>query len=825
MLGEKREYLTIKILHNDMTVMVPCENAGVAGLRRVIDEETVKKVLAVLQDDVSEMPKNWNRRFKHNRDKIKTGDIYELAEVVRNLAIREAEKGLSTGEKQMFTRAKKILASELMYALEMDEEEAEEHLDDLLAESADGKVAVAAVPTDQGAEAHAAIAPGGRARLVRRRTIVAQRLERLAQRPKAFVVLGGRPMLDVERRRAARRRRRRADRRRAAGGRATRRRARSACPAAPTRSHSVRAALAAARRRRAGGRPRRGAPAGDARALRAHAGCRCRGRRGRRDRRRAGDRHDQGGRRRGGVVSRTLDRAALWAVQTPQVFRADALRRALDVPDDGARGRDRRRVARRARGRHRARRRVPAREPQGHDAARPARRRAAPRASADADRLPRASAPGRRRAPTAERYFTAANAERYREAAAERGIAELGVAEHVYRFAQSLDVWQHPFWRDQAQRRHRRLLRVRARGDRPAAGHRGRLRPRPRGPHGDAARRPRLGLRRRLGALPRATHAVDHDGWDVWAVDARTPTRSGGATSRRSARRRAAGMFDILAHPDLVKVWGGERPRPDGDLRRFYELADGGDRRVAARDRGLDRRPAQAGRRALPGPAFLEMCLEAGCPIALSSDAHVPEHLGYGYDQALELLERRRRDASCASSRAASAAWSRSADASRTGIGYDSHRLAAGRPLILGGVDIPHERGLDGHSDADVLTHAIIDALLGAAGLGDIGQHFPDTDDRWRGRRLDRAAARRSWRSSARPASQIRQRRRDGRARAPEARPAPRRRCASASPTRSSVTIARVNVKATTGEGMGFVGRGEGAAALAIADARSVRSR
>src|SRR5207302_1884836 len=108
-LGEKRDYLTIKILHNDMTVMVPCENAGKAGLRRVIDDEAVQKVLAVLRDDVSQMPKKWNRRFKHNRDKIKTGDAYELAEVVRNLAIREADKGLSTGEKQMYTRAKKIL--------------------------------------------------------------------------------------------------------------------------------------------------------------------------------------------------------------------------------------------------------------------------------------------------------------------------------------------------------------------------------------------------------------------------------------------------------------------------------------------------------------------------------------------------------------------------------------------------------------------------------------------------------------------------------------------------------------------------------------------
>jgi CarD family transcriptional regulator len=135
-LGDSREYLTIKILHNDMTVMVPTENAALAGLRRVIDEETVKKVLAVLQDECSEMPKNWNRRFKHNRDKIKTGDIYELA-----------EKGLSTGEKQMYTRAKKILASELMYALEMNEEEVDEHLYVLLAEGnghGTSKVAVAA---------------------------------------------------------------------------------------------------------------------------------------------------------------------------------------------------------------------------------------------------------------------------------------------------------------------------------------------------------------------------------------------------------------------------------------------------------------------------------------------------------------------------------------------------------------------------------------------------------------------------------------------------------------------------------------------------------
>jgi CarD family transcriptional regulator len=142
-LGERREYLTIKILHNDMTVRVPTENAALAGLRRVIDEETVKKVLDVLRDDVSEMPKNWNRRFKHNRDKIKTGDIYELAEVVRNLSLRESEKGLSTGEKQMFTRTKKILASELMYALDKDEDEAESYLDELLEDSANTQMAAA----------------------------------------------------------------------------------------------------------------------------------------------------------------------------------------------------------------------------------------------------------------------------------------------------------------------------------------------------------------------------------------------------------------------------------------------------------------------------------------------------------------------------------------------------------------------------------------------------------------------------------------------------------------------------------------------------------
>ena len=137
-LGEKREYLTIKILHNDMTVNVPSENAEAVGLRKVIGEDMVKVVVKALTGGGTQMPKNWNRRFKHNRDKMKTGDILELAEVVRNLSLRDSEKGLSTGEKQKFVKAKKILASELMYAKDMDEEEAAEWLDGVLVGSSNG---------------------------------------------------------------------------------------------------------------------------------------------------------------------------------------------------------------------------------------------------------------------------------------------------------------------------------------------------------------------------------------------------------------------------------------------------------------------------------------------------------------------------------------------------------------------------------------------------------------------------------------------------------------------------------------------------------------
>ena len=155
-LGEKREYLTIRIEHNNMTVNVPAENCEIVGLRKVIDEEAVKKVLKYLTSGGTEMPKNWNRRFKHNRDKMKTGDIFELAEVVRNLSLRDGEKGLSTGEKQMYVKAKKILASELRFAKNLSEEDAIAWLDDVLVAPERKSTATAAKRTTTAAKKPAA---------------------------------------------------------------------------------------------------------------------------------------------------------------------------------------------------------------------------------------------------------------------------------------------------------------------------------------------------------------------------------------------------------------------------------------------------------------------------------------------------------------------------------------------------------------------------------------------------------------------------------------------------------------------------------------------
>ena len=147
----------------------------------------------------------------------------------------------------------------------------------------------------------------------------------------------------------------------------------------------------------------------------------------------------------------------------------------------------------------------------------------------------------------------------------------------------------------------------------------------------------------------------------------------------------------------------------------------------------------------------------------------------------------------------------------RSGIGIDSHRFAAGRRLVLGGVEIPYELGLDGFSDADVLAHAITDALLGAAGLGDIGQHFPDTDEAWRDADsmdlLRTVVARVHEEGYA--VEHV-----DATVMLERPKLAPHREAIVAS---LANVLGSVNVKATTGEGMGFVGRGEGAAALAVA--------
>ena len=156
----------------------------------------------------------------------------------------------------------------------------------------------------------------------------------------------------------------------------------------------------------------------------------------------------------------------------------------------------------------------------------------------------------------------------------------------------------------------------------------------------------------------------------------------------------------------------------------------------------------------------------------------------------------------------------------RTGIGYDSHRFAAGRRLVLGGVQVPHAQGLDGHSDADVLAHAVIDALLGAAGLGDIGEHFPNTDERFRD--ADSMELLQSALSSVRRAGfQVVNVDCTVVMEAPNLSPhraAIRERLAEA----LGLPPASVNVKASTGEGMGFVGRGEGVGALAVASLEGV---
>jgi 2-C-methyl-D-erythritol 2,4-cyclodiphosphate synthase len=154
-----------------------------------------------------------------------------------------------------------------------------------------------------------------------------------------------------------------------------------------------------------------------------------------------------------------------------------------------------------------------------------------------------------------------------------------------------------------------------------------------------------------------------------------------------------------------------------------------------------------------------------------------------------------------------------------TGIGYDCHRLVAGRRLVLGGVELEHELGLEGHSDADVLTHAIIDALLGACALGDIGEHFPDTDPRYRDadsiallRATVAILAENGFTARHVDATVVMER--------PKLAPA-RDRMRAALAAALDLEVGHVSVKATRGEGMGFIGREEGVAAIAVATVAS----
>jgi histidinol-phosphatase (PHP family) len=233
--------------------------------------------------------------------------------------------------------------------------------------------------------------------------------------------------------------------------------------------------------------------------------------------------------------------------------------------------------------------------------------------------------------------FTPANAERYQEVAAERGVDVLGVSEHVHRFRQALSVWQHPFWRQNAHDdldeychfvRERTSLSLGIEAD-YVPGAEDRM----------ASLLESHDFDYVLGSVHFiANSALDLEGdWDIWrSGDVETVWMRYFEALGEAAR---SGLFDILAHPDLVKVWGDPDRVPRRDLRFYYDAAMDG---IADSDVAIE--VSTAGWRKpvgeiYPAQAFLEMCLEAGRPVALSSDAHVPDDLAYRYDDALEYLE------------------------------------------------------------------------------------------------------------------------------------------------------------------------------------------
>jgi len=142
-LGEKRKYLVLRVVYGDLTVLVPTDSTDQVGLRACVSRTEARKILKTLTEDESAVAANWSRRFKNNLEKLHSGDPYEVAEVLRNLAIRDREKGLSAGEKRMITKARQILISELAFATGKSEDEAEAVLDGVLDDAHGVKIAAA----------------------------------------------------------------------------------------------------------------------------------------------------------------------------------------------------------------------------------------------------------------------------------------------------------------------------------------------------------------------------------------------------------------------------------------------------------------------------------------------------------------------------------------------------------------------------------------------------------------------------------------------------------------------------------------------------------
>jgi histidinol-phosphatase (PHP family) len=237
----------------------------------------------------------------------------------------------------------------------------------------------------------------------------------------------------------------------------------------------------------------------------------------------------------------------------------------------------------------------------------------------------------------AEEYFTPENVERYLAAAQEQGIEELGVSEHVYRFRQALDVWDHPFWLENAH------------DDLDAYCEFVRTTPLRLGLEMDyvPGREDRIANlldARDFDYILGSVHfvgdrAVDHEGWDAWEARG-NPDAVWRRYFEALAEAARSGLFDILAHPDLVKVWGRARPLPDRDPRFYYEPAV-----EAIQETGIAVEVSTAGLRKpvgeiYPAPELAAMCVEAGAAFSLSSDAHVPEDVGRDYERAVETLRK-----------------------------------------------------------------------------------------------------------------------------------------------------------------------------------------